>query len=908
MTPSAPGERDARTSRLMRLDHASALLLTPIIAICYWLLAWASMTLHELAGPGLEPLWPAAAVALVACLHLGHRALPGVLVGALCAKLSASGLMSPAVLADALALTAAPWLASRLILRYCRTHTPLFTLHDISVFLIFGVLVHAAVASTGELARALLLPEPLTAITAWIEVAGAHAGGTLLFAPLLMLAFAPRTDVAYGRWSADSLTGALLTMVLTAVIFLSPGNWPHELMTLPMLLVVPVAWMATTRPPGVALPFAISIALIATAGTAMGAGPFSSTDHHWPYLPQAVMNSLLMLTALLLNSISVSRWRDLDALRQAASIFDHALEGILMTDLQGRIVKANPAFVRISGYRTDEIVGKRPSMLRSNRHDDAFYHDLWQALTTRMQWSGEIWNRRKSGELFVAYQNISALRDASGTLTGYVSIMTDVTELHAKEAKIRHLALNDPLTALPNRVLARERLAHALAIAGRRGWRTAVMMFNLDRFKQVNDLLGYAAGDDYICEVARQLRTSVRASDTVARMGSDEFLVIVEAIEDNHQIAQIAGTLLDRIRDVAKTHHSLAGGATAGIATAPDDSEEADALIADAETAMRSVKESGGSGFCFYRKEMTHSARSQLRLEQDLRMAIARSALSLHYQPKFELADGRLSGVEALARWCHEGRNIPPDIFIAAAENSQQIIALGDWVIEEAIGQMAAWRAQGLGVVPMAINVSTEQLLAPGFIERLRNTAGRYDIPLAAIEIEITESTMMNNPQSAAQHTAALQRHGVRVAIDDFGTGYSSLAYLSRLHIDVIKIDKAFVRNLNHGLENIEIVRAIAALGTALRLTIVAEGIETSEEACLLRHLGCQVGQGYLMSRPQPAHTLTTLLKEGRVTIPDPKHDCRSRCAQRPEATQPERNTSPEPCRQYGSSELALTP
>ncbi|TCJ13510.1 EAL domain-containing protein [Parasulfuritortus cantonensis] len=547
----------------------------------------------------------------------------------------------------------------------------------------------------------------------------------------------------------------------------------------------------------------------------------------------------------------------------AGSVVDNTSEGVMVTDSQARILSVNRAFTEITGYGAEEAVGATPRLLRSDYQDAEFYRAMWQQLLGDGRWQGELWNRRKNGEAFLEWLTINRVAGAHAGAERYIAVFTDVTEQRRKDERIQFLAFHDPLTGLPNRALVQDRLQHAIELARRQHGRAGVMMIDLDRFKAVNDGIGHDVGDQLLKVVAERLTGSLRRTDTVGRMGGDEFLVVLEDGAAPEMYAEVAEGLIRTISEpaVIQAHH-IEVGASVGIAFYPDDGGDVATLLKQADVAMYAAK-ADGKGVCrFFSADMTERASRFLAMEMELRQALARDELELHYQPKMSLADGRLHGVEALVRWRHPTRGLlMPADFIPVAEDSGIIVALGDWVLTEACRQAAVWQGR-MGTI--AVNVSGRQMERVDLVARIGELTARYGIPPAYLQIELTESMIMGDPERAAGLLGKLRELGITVAIDDFGTGYSSLSYLRRLPIDVLKIDRSFVLGTGTDQEVTEIARTVVALGQALRMAVVAEGIEAEAQATLLRDMGCDLGQGYLYAEPLAAAALEAWLAAGR--------------------------------------------
>ena len=568
----------------------------------------------------------------------------------------------------------------------------------------------------------------------------------------------------------------------------------------------------------------------------------------------------------IIEDISVRRAAEAETLL-AASVFHNTAEAILITDPGSRILSVNPAFSEITGYPAEEVIGRTPRLLKSEHHDPAFYEVMWQDLASHGHWKGQIWNRRKDGEAFLAWQTITAVRDDKGTVLRYLSVFNDMTEVHRKDEHIRHQAFHDALTGLPNRLLLHDRLGHAIEIARREQGLVALLFLDLDRFKVVNDSLGHDIGDMLLVEITGRLTAALRKSDTIARLGGDEFVVVVSDFEGIGEIAEVAEKIIETVAlPLMIRGHDIQVGASIGIALFPRDGDDVTVLMKDADTAMYRAKASGRNTFRFFDAEMDGAAVERLKLEAELRRALEQGEFELYYQPKIDLASGRVSGAEALIRWNSPERGlVPPDVFIPLAEETGLIVGIGDWVIDQACRQMADWGRLGVPPVKVAVNVSSRQFLDPSFAEKIAALLGRHRIDPALLEVELTESTVMAEPERAVAQFLHLREVGVSVSVDDFGTGYSSLAYLKRLPLDTIKIDRSFIHQVDSESDNAAIVRAIIGLGDALGMSTIAEGVETSAEERHLQAAGCNDAQGFRYARPLPADQFAAwVIENGR--------------------------------------------
>jgi diguanylate cyclase (GGDEF)-like protein/PAS domain S-box-containing protein len=540
-------------------------------------------------------------------------------------------------------------------------------------------------------------------------------------------------------------------------------------------------------------------------------------------------------------------------LQLVAKVIENTPEAVVITDADQRIISTNPAFTGTTGYSAAEAVGQRPSMLSSGRHDAAFYREMWERLRRDGQWQGEIWNRRKNGDIYPEWLNINAIRDDDGTVTNYAAIFSDLSTQEHVRKRLHHLAYYDVLTDLANRELFLDRLHSALALARRDCTGVGLMFLDLDRFKTINDSLGHPVGDGLLQAVAARLTAAVRETDTVARLGGDEFTVIVDDVSSPEALAHVAEAVLTRLREpIVVAGHDLFITSSIGLAVYPGDGETPDLLVKHADVAMYRAKELGRNNYQFYTREMSERSGQRLLLENELRKAVDAGYAEFHllYQPQVAVGSGSVVGVEALLRW-ENGRlgRVPPDRFIGVAEDTGLIGALGGWVLRTALAQLRRWLDSGLEL-RMAINVSGRQLNDPGFVDSVAAGLAELGLPPGRVELELTESVLMGNAAATIATIAALHRLGVRFAVDDFGTGYSSLAYLKRFQIDQLKIDKSFVDDITVDENDATIAATIVAMGHRLGLEVVAEGVETAAQYQFLAGQGCDCVQGYLFSRP----------------------------------------------------------
>ena len=559
------------------------------------------------------------------------------------------------------------------------------------------------------------------------------------------------------------------------------------------------------------------------------------------------------------RDISQQRRAEKD-LRMAATVFEHSTSAILITDPAGYIVQANEAFSRVSGYAVSQVLDQLPNMLTVDEQQEAHLRYVLKQLQQHSTWEGEVWLKRRNGEHYPAWVGITAVLDDEGDLASYVCFFSDISERKASEQRIHRLAYYDALTHLPNRTLFQDRLHTALQSAERQKTWVVLMFLDLDRFKPINDSLGHAAGDRMLKEMATRLLGCVADDDTVARMGGDEFTLLLQPRASREMALNRAITVAEQILASLVRPFVLEGReffvtASIGIALSPQDGSELSQLMKNADTAMYHAKERGKNNFQFYQADMNASALERLELESDLRHALEQNEFVLYYQPQFSGDGKRLTGAEALLRWRHPRRGlVPPGDFIPVLEELGLVVDVGDWVITEACRQLRTWHQAKVRVPKVSVNISARQFSDGQLGTRIANILRSTGLPPACLELELTESILMREVSEAMQILAGLKNLGLSIAVDDFGTGYSSLNYLKQFPIDVLKIDRTFVDGLPSGEQDAQIARAIIAMAHSLNLAVIAEGVETHEQLDFLREHGCDEVQGYLFGRPMPAN------------------------------------------------------
>lgn len=553
--------------------------------------------------------------------------------------------------------------------------------------------------------------------------------------------------------------------------------------------------------------------------------------------------------------------------RIAATAFE-SQEGMVVTDAKGKILRVNRAFTAITGYTADEVIGKDPALLRSGRHDKTFYTDMWAAINTEGSWEGEIWNRRKSGELYPQHLTITAVKDNEGKLANYVGTLTDISHSKAAAEKIERLAFYDPLTRLPNRRLLLDRLKQALASSARSGKLGALLFLDLDHFKTLNDSLGHDIGDVLLQQVSHRLESCVREDDTVARLGGDEFVMLLEdlseqSLEAATQAEAVAKKLLVKLNQPYELcSHIYHSTSSIGITLFDNHNENVDELLKQADIAMYQAKRSGRNALRFFDPSMQESINERVALESELHEALEKHQFQLYYQIQMHNSERPL-GAEVLLRWIHPTRGkVSPEEFIPLAEETGLILPIGEWVLETACAQLEAWQKNKLtNDLTLSVNVSAKQFHQDGFVSLVEDIVHRYAFNPCQLKLELTESMLLENVDNIINSMSRLRQMGIQFSLDDFGTGYSSLQYLKRLPINQLKIDQSFVRDITFDEQDRSIVRTIIAMAHSMNLEVIAEGVETEEQRQRLLHKGCNQFQGYLFGTPMPLDEFEEMLQ-----------------------------------------------
>jgi diguanylate cyclase (GGDEF)-like protein/PAS domain S-box-containing protein len=555
------------------------------------------------------------------------------------------------------------------------------------------------------------------------------------------------------------------------------------------------------------------------------------------------------------------------ALRIAATAFE-VQESIMITDVHNVILRVNQSFTRLTGYSAEEAIGQMPTLIKSGMQDAGFYQQMWAALNRDHSWQGEMWNRRKNGEVHPVWQTISAVTNDEGEITHYVGVSADLSQYKKDEAEIHSLAFYDPLTSLPNRRLLLDRLQHVFAASSRNHNHGALLYIDLDNFKTLNDTKGHNIGDLLLVEVAGRLHACVREADTVARLGGDEFVVLLEDLsEDPLQAAAQTDVVCDQILTAFRETYSLRGyeyygSASIGVSLFRNQDVAVNEILKRADAAMYQAKSAGRNTQRFYDPALQAVLEARTELESDLRSALKGNQFRLYYQAQVDHT-GLILGAEALIRWQHPQRGlVPPMEFIRLAEEIGLILPIGQWVLETACTQLKTWEADPLTRnLQLAVNVSAHQFHQPDFVEQVRQTLRIHAFTPGLLKLELTESLVLDNIDDAIDKMLALREVGVRFSMDDFGTGYSSLSYLTQLPLDQLKIDQSFVRNIGVKHSDAVIVQTIIGMANNLGMEVIAEGVETENQRAFLEQHGCTLCQGYLFGRPVPIEAFDAKLR-----------------------------------------------
>lgn len=570
-----------------------------------------------------------------------------------------------------------------------------------------------------------------------------------------------------------------------------------------------------------------------------------------------IRNERNEITGAIIMARDITRQKAAETQLKIAATAFRSQDGITITDADCQIIRVNPAFTEITGYTQEEVLGKNPRILQSGRHNREFFSRLWQTINETGHWRGEIWDRRKDGSVYPARMAISAVKNNEGQVINYVATFTDISKRKTAEARIEHMAFHDQLTDLPNRQLLLDRMAQARLENDRNQFKCAILLIDLDDFKTLNDAHGHEIGDELLKLVAQRLALSVRAVDTVARIGGDEFVILLKSLSSKdikaaQEVDQIASKLLNVIRQpFAIDPYSFQITCSIGVTIAPDEPGKNEDMLKQADIALYQAKQAGRDNLKFFDDHMQIAITRRSALKADLNNALKKKQMRLFYQPQVD-THGEFIGAEALARWVHPDRGlVPPGEFIPLAEESDLIIALGQWVLETACAQLAQWQLNAeTRNLSIAVNVSAKQLRQTDFVEHVHTLLDHYQIPPSQLKIELTETLLLQNIEYTIEVLNALRKTGIHLSLDDFGTGYSSLSYLKKLPLTQLKIDQSFVRDIIDDPNDRAIIHTIIAMAKHLHLAVIAEGVETTEQMQFLKEAGCEHYQGYLFGKP----------------------------------------------------------
>lgn len=557
------------------------------------------------------------------------------------------------------------------------------------------------------------------------------------------------------------------------------------------------------------------------------------------------------------------RKKNEDYLRQAAAMFESTREGVMVTDTEARILTINQAFCELTGYSKSEVIGQTPQLLKSGRQNAEFYQAMWTDLEEKDYWQGEIWNRRKNGEIYLQMLSITVVRNEYQKLTHYVGVFSDISLLKDAVERLDYLAHHDPLTNLPNRLVLLSRLEHCIQLSDRERKSAAILMLDLDRFKDVNDSFGHLAGDELLQQVSACLTNRLRGIDTVTRIGGDEFIVLLEDLSHPRDAAQVATEIITALSEPWQLSNGkeVRIGVSIGISLFPEHGSTPEELLQHADAALYRAKDKGRGNYQYFTEDLTIAAIRRISLESMLRRAITKQELEVYYQPQVELNSGDIIGAEALLRWpSAEEAWISPCQFIPVAEETGLISEIGEWVLHQVCRQGQQWRNNGFPEIKLAVNLSAHQFHHSDIVATVTKILDETKFPATYLELELTESTLMSRESEAEEVLQQLRELGIHLAIDDFGTGYSSLAYLKRFPLDILKIDKSFIDDIPQLEDDNEIAAAIIGIAHTLRLKVLAEGVETEAQLNFLKQKGCDYYQGFYKSHALSAEEFAALL------------------------------------------------
>ncbi|MES9872031.1 MAG: EAL domain-containing protein [Candidatus Sedimenticola sp. 6PFRAG7] len=819
--------------------------------------------------PALEtaasPLWFASGIALAGMLKHGYRIWWSIFIAVILDALLRE-IPLPASLGMAASATLEALLACWLMNRFSHTEYILTETRTVMLFILMCVLlapVSGAALGTLSLWTGGAIDQT-SALNTFITWWSGDAAGILLVTPLAL-----NWTLKFTHWPPLKYLEAIALGIATLLVFhyvfgsglpVKLHNYPLTFMPVPLLV-----WALFRFGYPVTMSTLIALAVLSMLGTSAGFGAFYLGNINESLVLLQIYIGIMGFTTLIAKSSIEERQQIQDKLSLAGEVIEYTPDAVIITDARGTILAANPAFYKHTGHSKDEIENQPVGILKSGHHDKEYYADILDQLKTLGSWQGEVWNRQKNGEILPEWLSISAVRSADGTVTNYIGVYTDIARQKQIQERIHRLAYYDMLTGLPNRQLFHDRLEQAVNYAGRYSHHMALFFMDLDRFKNINDTLGHATGDKVLGLAAQRLQGCLRNVDTLGRMGGDEFLIILQELKEDFDSVLVAEKILRTFKEPLQLDgHELFLTPSIGVALFPRDGDNPSDLLKHADAAMYRAKSLGGNNFQFFSSEMAEPFKWNLAVENALRQGAEQNAIKLLYQPQFDLQTGAIIGLEALSRWHHpELGSVSPENFIKVAENTGLIHKLGLQTLHNACKQLELWEQSGIEGLTLAVNVSTVQLKQRDFIEHVAQILDSTKTPHNRLELELTETSLMENAEFMEMALEELSNLGLQIAVDDFGTGYSSLSYLKKLPIDRLKIDKSFIDDLPDSSNDAAICCAIIALGHSLNLRVLAEGVETEPQMEFLRKENCDEMQGYLLGKPVTGEEVIEMIRQG---------------------------------------------